>query len=110
MRFDSINAERTRIDRLLRSGGFICTGAGYQMVSGDSGAAKHLLDKLPEVMKRNPTREAFGAAALAAGFKYMPPRLLDDLFRNRVDYALLVARLKEMQEEKRWSNLLKGRE
>jgi hypothetical protein len=82
---DSINAERTRIDRLLRAGGFICCGPGYQMVSGDAGATKHLTDRLPDIMKLNPTRESFGAAITAAGFKYMPQKLIDDLFRNRVD-------------------------
>jgi hypothetical protein len=58
-------------------------------------------------MRLNPTRESFGAAITAAGFKYMPQKLIDDLFRNRVDYALLVQRLKAIAEEKQWSELLR---
>jgi len=105
---ESINAERTRIDKLLRSGGFICTGPNYQMVSGDAGAAKHLMEKLPDIMKRNPTREAFGKAIVSAGFKFIPPKLIDDLFRNRADYTLLIQRQKDAEEAKLWSKMLKG--
>lgn len=99
-----INKLRTKIDKQLRLGGYYFFSSRYSMLTGDSGAAKHLFDKLPEVMKKNSEREAFGAAMRAAGLSYFPISLNDDLFRNRLDYLQLIERRKNDPWQKKLGN------
>ncbi len=104
---DRINQQRTRVDAVLRNGGFICFGTAYSRVSGDQGAAKLLLDKLPEVMKNNSDQENFVASARASGLGFFPEPVLVDLFRNRLDYIKLVELRRKRAEKERMDNLLK---
>lgn len=99
-----INQVRTKIDTQLRMGGYYFFSSRYSMLTGDSGAAKRLFDKLPEVMKKNSEREAFGAAMRAAGLSYFPISLNDDLFRNRIDYLQLIERRKNDPWQKKLGN------
>ncbi len=101
-----INAVRTRIDGQLRKGGYFCFGSRYSSVSGDASASGRIIAKLPDVMRRNANREAFGAALRQAGLSFFPMPLVDDLFRNRVDYIRLSERLKSEQEKNKWQSLL----
>lgn len=102
-----INAERTRIDAKLRAGGFYCFGSSYPAgVSGDAALAKQLLAKLPEAMKANNEAAAFAAAVRQAGLYYLTPSLVNDLFRNRIDYLQLIQRRKHDREQNQWSSLL----
>ncbi len=102
-----INAERTKIDKALRKGGYMCFGAGYGAeVSGSAAIAERVIPKLPNIMKNNTSREAFGQALRQAGIAFFPSRLVDDLFRNRIDYIHLSNRLATEEEEKKWNSLL----
>ena len=47
-----INANRTEIDRTLRSGGFICFGDSYSQVQGDRRTLLELLEVLPDGARR----------------------------------------------------------
>ncbi len=103
---DRINKVRTRIDRQLRKGGYFCFGSRYSSLSGDASATTRLIAKLPGVMKRNTTREAFGSAMRQAGLTFVSEPLVDDFFRNRVDYFVLSMRLKAEQEDDQWKSLV----
>ena len=101
-----INAARTKIDSQLRAGGNFFFSARYSNVSGDAGSSKRILEKLPEIMKKNSDREAFGAACRQAGLVYFTSALLDDLHKNRFDYLQLADRRKADQSKNQWQMLL----
>lgn len=94
---EKINAARTRVDKHLRSGGYYFFGSGYSVVSGDAGAARHLMEKLPELMRDRTTRDAFVSGAFSAGLVNLPRPLLLELFRNRFSYPELLSRRKTQQ-------------
>ena len=102
---EKINTVRTRIDTLLRTGGYACFSSRYTPVRGDVAVARSVVDKLPDLMKRYSDREAFRKAARQAGLSYLPTALIDDFHRNRFDYLLLVNRKKSDAEMKQWMNL-----
>jgi hypothetical protein len=101
-----INAVRTKLDSQLRAGGNFFFSARYSNVSGDAGTSRRIIEKLPDVMKRGTSREAFDQACRPAGLTFLPPALLDDLFRNRFDYLQLNERRKADQQKTQWQNLL----
>lgn len=103
---DKINAARTRVDKLLRAGGYYCFGSRYAAVSGDEGSARHLIEKLPAIMRESSTPAAFNSAVFAAGFSYLPQALMADLYRHRYSYPLLLDRRRAMEEERKWSAIL----
>lgn len=105
---DKINLARTRLDKHLRAGGYYCFGSKYQPISGDAGAARHLLDKLPEIMRDSSSPEIFRSKAFSAGFAYMPESLLTDLYRNRYAYTVLLQRRKALEEDRKWRSILSG--
>ena len=102
-----INALRTEIDRILRSGGFICFGESYSRVTGDARTALKLLEKLPELQRRSESLSAFLAGVRSAGLVYLNEVLCEELFRNRVDYPRLQERHAKMKREEDWNNMLK---
>lgn len=102
---DKINRERTRIERVLRMGGYFCFGSRYGAVSGDERQCRLLIGKLPEIMRDNPDAAAFNAAMRKAGFTYYPPALIRDLARNRFGYLELMKRRKAEKEAKQWQDL-----
>lgn len=101
-----VNAVRTKIDSQLRSGGNFFFSARYSNVSGDAGTSKRIIERLPEIMKKNSDREAFGMACRQAGLSYLPHLLLDDLHKNRFDYLQLLERRKAEQSKTQWQSLL----
>lgn len=103
---EKVNAVRSQIDRQLRAGGFVCFGSRYARVDGRPELAKDLLEKLPDLMKRQSEHEAFVRAARQAGFAYLPASLIDDFFTNRFDYLLLTERKKADAERKQWQKLM----
>ena len=103
-----INAVRTEIDKSLRAGGFICFGDGYARVTGDQRAAMQMLEKLPEIMRRSETPEAFKASVRSANFVYLSDSVCADLFRNRIDYRKLQDRRRKIKEEIEMDRLMKG--
>lgn len=104
-----INQARERIDKHLRAGGYYCFGSKYTPIMGDAGAARQMLEKLPELMRDCSKPEMFSSSAFSAGFAYMPQALLNDLYRNRHAYTRLIERRKQLQEEKKWTSILGGR-
>lgn len=102
-----INALRTEIDRILRSGGFICFGESYSRVTGDARTALKLLEKLPDLQRRSESLSAFLAGVRSAGLVYLNEVLCEELFRNRVDYPRLQERHAKMKREEDWNNMLK---
>ena len=105
----TINQSRTDVDALLRQGGFIFFGSDYSRVTGDSGTAKMLLMKLPDIMKTSQSASALRQAVRAAGFTFMPDELCRDLYQNRVDYIKLLERQRAVKEEAEMNALLEGR-
>ena len=98
-----INAARTEIDRILRSGGFICFGESYSRVTGDARTAKKLLKVLPELQKKSETLEEFCAGVRAANLVYLNEVLCEELFKNKIDYRRLQERRMKMEQEEKWS-------
>jgi hypothetical protein len=101
-----LNQMRTDVDAHLRRGGFICFGSAYSRVTGDAGAMRTVLNKLPELMKNSPSARAFSDGIRDAGLVYFPEALNRDLYRNRIDYLKLVDRRRVLREEEKLNNLL----
>lgn len=101
-----INAVRTEIDRILRSGGFICFGDSYSRVTGDKRTLLSLLDSLPELQQRSGTLESFRAGVRSAKLVYLNEVLCEELFRNRVDYRKLMERREKIQSDRKWDQII----
>lgn len=104
-----LNAMRTEIDAHLRRGGVICFGSAYSRVTGDAGAAKRILAKLPELMKASSSVAEFSDGIRDAGLVYFPEALNRDLYRNRIDYLKLIERRRKLHEEESLNKLLLDR-
>ena len=103
---DRINAVRTEIDRILRSGGFICFGDRYSRVTGDKRTLLNLLDSLPELQQRSGTLESFRAGVRLAKLVYLNEVLCEELFRNRIDYRKLMERREKIQSDRKWDQII----
>jgi hypothetical protein len=102
----TLNQMRTDVDAHLRRGGFICFGSAYSRVTGDAGAMRTVLNKLPELMKNSPSARAFSDGIRDAGLVYFPEALNRDLYRNRIDYLKLIDRRRVLREEEKLNSLL----
>lgn len=101
-----INANRTEIDRMLRSGGFICFGDSYSQVQGDKRAFMELLESLPELQQRSPDVQTFCGRVRGAKLVYLNEVLCWDLFRNRADYRKLRERREKLKADQKWDQIL----
>ena len=101
-----INSARTEIDRILRTGGFVCFGDSYSRVSGDKRTLMAMLEKLPELEQRSESIDAFRAGVRSAGLIYLNEVLCEDLFRNRIDYRKLKERRERIKSDQKWSQIL----
>ena len=101
-----INSARTEIDRILRSGGFVCFGDSYSRVSGDKRTLMAMLERLPELEQRSESIDAFRAGVRSAGLIYLNEVLCEDLFRNRIDYRKLKERRERIKSDQQWSQIL----
>lgn len=84
-----INAARTVVDKVLRSGGFICFGDRYSRVTGDRRTLLGMLKELPNLQMRATDLNSFLSGVRSSGLVYLNEPLCADLFRNRVDYRKL---------------------
>ena len=103
-----INAVRTEIDKLLRSGGFICFGDRYARVTGDQRTAMIFLERMPEIMRRSESPGAFRASVRSANLVYLTDAVCNDLFLNRIDYRKLQDRRRKLKEDIEMKKLMKG--
>ena len=103
-----INAVRTEIDKLLRSGGFICFGDRYACVTGDQRTAMIFLERMPEIMRRSESPGAFKASVRSANLVYLTDAVCNDLFHNRIDYRKLQDRRRKLKEDIEMKKLMKG--
>ena len=101
-----INSSRTEIDRILRSGGFVCFGDSYSRVTGDKRTLMAMLERLPELEQRSGSLDAFRAGVRSAGLVYLNEVLCEDLFRNRIDYRKLKERRERIKSDQKWSQIL----
>ena len=101
-----INANRTEIDRALRSGGFICFGNSYSMVQGDRRTLMELLETLPELQQRATDVQSFCVGLRDAKLVYLNEVLRWDLFRNRLDYRKLKERREKLKSDEKWDKIL----
>ena len=101
-----INETRTEIDRILRSGGFVCFGDRYSRVTGDKRTLMAMLEKLPELEQRSESLDDFCAGVRSAGLVYLNEVLCEDLFRNRIDYRRLKERRERIKSDQKWSQIL----
>ena len=100
------NSSRTEIDRILRSGGFVCFGDSYSRVTGDKRTLMAMLERLPELEQRSESLDAFRAGIRSAGLIYLNEVLCEDLFRNRIDYRKLKERRERIKSDQKWSQIL----
>lgn len=84
-----INAVRTDIDRALRAGGFICFGDRYAQVSGDRRLLAEMLEVLPELQRGAESQQDFRSRIRATSLLFLNETLIDELYRNRIDYRKL---------------------
>ena len=101
-----INSARTEIDRILRSGGFVCFGDSYSRVSGDKRTLMAMLESLPELEQRSESLDDFRAGVRSAGLIYLNEVLCEDLFRNRIDYRSLKERRERIKSDQKWNQIL----
>ncbi len=101
-----INAIRTEVDRVLRSGGFVCFGESYDRITGDSRTALKLMEVMPHLLRQSESEADFKAKMRAAKLDYLNPRLCDDLYRNRFDYPKLQKRYGQMKSDAELARLL----
>jgi len=101
-----ISQARTDVDALLRKGGFICFGSDYSRVTGDSGTAKIVLNKLPGLMQTSNDAKSLAAGVRASGISFFPDALCRDLYLNRVDYRKLLERQKATKDEEKVNALI----
>ncbi len=101
-----VNANRTEIDRMLRSGGFICFGDSYSQVQGDKRTFMEILEVLPELQQRSPDEQSFYSRVRAAKLVYLNEILCQDLFRNRMDYRKLKERREKLKSDQKWDQIL----
>ena len=101
-----INSSRTEIDRILRSGGFVCFGDSYSRVTGDKRTLMAMLERLPELEQHSESLDAFRAGVRSAGLIYLNEVLCEDLFRNRIDYRKLKERRERIKSDQKWSQIL----
>ena len=101
-----INKSRTEIDRILRSGGFICFGTRYPRVFGDKRTLMEMFDVLPELMQRSESVDAFRSGVHAAHLVYFNDLLCQELFKNKIDYRKLKERREKFKADQRWKRLL----
>jgi hypothetical protein len=99
-----INAYRTKIDLKLRSGAYAFFGTHYT-TTFDESAIGGQMKKLPEIMRRCTEYSSFVSAVHQAGLSYLPHRIINDLFRNRIDYANLLYRQKKEDGANKWGSL-----
>ena len=97
---------RTEIDRILRTGGFICFGDSYSRVSGDKRTLMAMLERLPELEQRSESLDDFRSGVRSAGLVYLNEVLCEDLFRNRIDYRKLKERRERIKSDQKWSQIL----
>ena len=101
-----INASRTEIDRLLRSGGFACFGDGYSMVAGDKRSLMKLLETLPGLQESAADLAEFRAGVQRAGLVFLNEVLCADLYRNRADSRKLKTRYKRLNLNQKWDKVV----
>ena len=101
-----VNASRTEIDRILRTGGFVCFGDSYSRVSGDKRTLTAMLKRLPELEQKSASIDEFRAGVRSANLIYLNEVLCEDLFRNRVDYRKLKERRKRIESDEQWDKIL----
>ena len=101
-----VNAARTEIDRMLRSGGFICFGNSYSRVTGDKRTLAKMMATLPDLLQDSATVEEFNAGVRSADLIYLNEVLCEDLFRHRLDYRKLQKQSLRIQSEERWNQVL----
>ena len=101
-----INEMRTEIDRILRTGGFICFGDSYSRVSGDKRTLMAMLERLPELEQRSESLDDFRSGVRSASLVYLNEVLCEDLFRNRIDYRKLKERRERIKSDQKWSQIL----
>ena len=101
-----INSSRTEIDRILRSGGFVCFGDNYSRVTGDKRTLMTMLERLPELEQRSESLDDFRAGVRSAGLVYLNEVLCEDLFRNRIDYRKLKERRERIKSDQKWNQIL----
>ena len=103
-----INARRTSIDKILRSGGFICFGDAYARVTGDARTLQEMLEKLPELLQHAEDEKDFSSKVRAAHMIYLNEVLCADLYRNRTDYRKLKELRKKIKEDRELDRFMGG--
>ncbi len=105
---EKINSVRTSIETKLRGGGYYFFGSRYSDISGDSVAARRVIEPLPALMKASTTQAEFDAALRRSGQSLMPPALREDLFANKLSAVSLAERVKKLEEERQWKKVMGG--
>jgi hypothetical protein len=87
-----IDRELETIGRNLSRGWIFCFGDSYPRAEGDHIAAKQVLDVLWVIGKRNSVKEAFINDAQSSGIGFLPRYVIEDFYRNRLDYHVIQRR------------------
>lgn len=94
---------RFRIERLLATGGYCCFGSRHSALTGDEGAAKFLMARLPEAMRDSGSLAQFSAKMKASGVKFFSSVMLQEFFQHRTDFPRLLLRRRRLEEREKWN-------
>ena len=101
-----INAVRTEIDRMLRSGGFICFGENYSRVTGDERTFRRMLNALPDLLQKSGNVDEFRAGVRVAKLDFLNDALCWDLYHSRSNYRKLKERRDKLNQSQKWDKEL----
>ena len=100
---DKIENYRARTESLLATGGYCCFGSRHSALSGDAGAAKFLMERLPEAMRDSASLAQFSAKIKASGIKFFSSVMIQEFFQHRTDFPRLLQRRRRLEERDKWN-------
>jgi len=106
---EKINRYRTDVNARLLKGGFVFFGSSYSRVSGESREAKRLLETLPGLMRGSADGAQLYAELRRNNFLYLTEPIANDLVKNKYLYPQIEARARQMAEEEKFNNLMRGK-
>ena len=87
-----IDNERAQIEKRLRSGWIMCFGLRYPRAEGDQMSERLVTERLWSVDRDSDGLDRFLSAARTAGLAFLPEPVLQDMFRNKIDWPKLKRR------------------
>lgn len=100
-----INADRKRLENLLKADRFVFLGENYSQVTGEAG---RLIEELPEIIERSRNGMELYRQARKAGIHYLSESICEDLMKNKASCIELQMIKRAREEEQELRELIGG--